>query len=378
MNRLPGITELALALLVPLAPLKDTWAVTPPSDLPPRIIAPTDSATFRRFTLDNGLKVLLVSDPKFNKSAAALVVNVGQIDDPRDREGLAHFTEHMLFLGTEKYPDVTEYANYIRTNGGSRNAYTTTDHTTYHFEIRHEAFAGALDRFAQFFIAPKFNPEFTAREVNAVHSEAMRHVQNDQRRLAGVSRELYDPASGESKFSTGNKDTLAGATPEAVRAFYEKFYTADHMALALTGHASLDDLEKHARSLFSAIPKRAVPQVARVANFLPRKAALRLAFVEPIKEVRQLGLEFVMPATRPDFASKPDRLVAELISYPGPGGLVERLKREGLVNSLGAGMWERTGEYGSMNIQADLTPAGLADYRRVLTSIFGYLEQLRA
>ena len=189
--------------------------------LPPRVVAATDKAAFRRFTLDNGLKVLLVSDPNFNKSAASLVVDTGQIDDPKDTEGLAHFLEHMLFLGTEKYPEAGEYANYMRANGGRNNAYTSTDHTNYHFEVRHAAFEGALDRFAQFFIAPKFNPEYVTREVNAVHNEAMRHVQNDLRRRLNVSRELYDPASGESKFSTGNKETLAKATPAVVRDFYE-------------------------------------------------------------------------------------------------------------------------------------------------------------
>ena len=95
------------------------------ADLPPRVQAPTDTATFRRFTLDNGMRVLLVSDPKFNKSGASLVVNTGQIDDPRDSEGLAHFLEHMLFLGTEKYPEVTEYGNFIKSNGGYNNAYTS-------------------------------------------------------------------------------------------------------------------------------------------------------------------------------------------------------------------------------------------------------------
>ena len=109
-------------------------------DLPPRIVAPTDKAEFRHLTLDNGLRVLLVSDPKFNKSAASLVMATGQIDDPFDMVGLAHFTEHMLFLGTEKYPDVASYKAFISQNGGSANAYTTTDHTNYQFEVRHEAF----------------------------------------------------------------------------------------------------------------------------------------------------------------------------------------------------------------------------------------------
>lgn len=348
------------------------------ADLPTRLKSPTDTAVYRRFVMDNGMKVLLVSDPKFNKSGASLVVNTGQMDDPKDTEGLAHFLEHMLFLGTKKYPDVADYGNFISTNGGANNAYTTTDHTNYQFDIRHEAFPAALDRFSQFFIAPLFNADFTAREVNAVHNEAMRHVQNDQRRITGVTRELFDPNSGEAKFSTGNKDTLKNATPEKVRAFYEANYTSDRMALALAGKASLDELEKMARTMFADIPRRKVTPIEHKATFLPRKAALRIAYVEPVRELRQLSIEFVVPGTRADFASKPDVLVTDLISYPGPGGLVEKLKREGLIVSLSAGIWERTGNYGSMFIQAALTPAGQEKHMEVLQAIHSYLSHLRS
>lgn len=368
-----------ISLAVALSTGLTAFAATPPAvpELPARIVAPTDSAQFRRLVLDNGMKVLLVSDSKFNKSAASLVVQVGQIDDPKDTEGLAHFLEHMLFLGTEKYPDIADYSSFIRANGGYNNAYTSSDHTNYQFEVRHEAFAGALDRFAQFFIAPLFTPEYVGREVSAVNNEAMRHLQNDQRRQIGVLREMYAPGSGEAKFSTGNKQTLAGATPAAVRAFYESYYTSDRMALALTGKASLDELEKLAREKFSAVPKRAAKALVREPNYIASKDALRLAKIEPVKEIRKLGLEFLVPATRPDFASKTDQVVTQLLSYPGSGGLVDLLKKEGLANELSAGIWERTSAYGSLMVDIDLTPEGQAQYQRVLQLTFSYLEHLR-
>lgn len=347
-------------------------------DLPPRVVAPTDKAEFRHLILDNGLRVILVSDPKFNKSAAALVVATGQIDDPFDMVGLAHFTEHMLFLGTEKYPDVASYGAFISSNGGYNNAYTATDITNYQFEIRHEAFPEALDRLAQFFIAPLINADYTAREVNAVNNEAMRHVQNDARRILNVRREIYNPAAGESKFSTGNLKTLAKADAAAVRAFYESHYSADRMALALTGTASLDELEKLVREIFSAIPKRDLPAVVREPIFLPHKAALRLATIEPVKDIRQLGLEFVLPATRPDFANKSDALLTNLLNYPGKGGLIQHLKDAGLATAVGAGIWERTPNYGSMFITVDLTPAGEAAHQKVLETIFSYIHHLQS
>ena len=67
---------------------------------------PLDRSEVRKLTLDNGVRVYLLSDPNFNVSAASMVVETGSLENPNDREGLAHFLEHMLFLGTEKYPDV--------------------------------------------------------------------------------------------------------------------------------------------------------------------------------------------------------------------------------------------------------------------------------
>ena len=103
--------------------------------------------------------------------AGALAVNVGHFNDPRDRQGLAHFLEHMLFQGTKKYPDEHEYSEYIKNHGGYDNAFTSTEDTNFHFECSNEGFEGALDRLAQFFISPCFSENSSGREVQAVDSE---------------------------------------------------------------------------------------------------------------------------------------------------------------------------------------------------------------
>ena len=92
-----------------------------------------DNRHYQAFTLDNKLKVLIISDPETKKAAASLDVFVGSSSDPEDRAGLAHFLEHMLFLGTEKYPDPDEYQTFIAQHGGSRNAFTAREHTNYFF-----------------------------------------------------------------------------------------------------------------------------------------------------------------------------------------------------------------------------------------------------
>ena len=78
-----------------------------------------DSRRYRAIRLKNDLTALLISDKDAEKSGAALDVHVGHFSDPDELPGLAHFLEHMLFLGTKKYPDENSYAEYLQSHGGS-------------------------------------------------------------------------------------------------------------------------------------------------------------------------------------------------------------------------------------------------------------------
>jgi secreted Zn-dependent insulinase-like peptidase len=112
------------------------------------ILSPTDDRKYKYITLPNKIECILISDETADKSAAAVSVNVGAISDPEGRFGLAHFLEHMLFLGTEKYPVQNEYSSYISAHGGMRNAFTALQETNYFFDIAPASLEGALDRFS--------------------------------------------------------------------------------------------------------------------------------------------------------------------------------------------------------------------------------------
>ena len=111
-----------------------------------------------------------------------MYVASGSLNDPVGTDGLAHFCEHMLFLGTEKYPQENHYSKFIKTHGGMKNAATGEDYTNYHFDIKNEQFAEALDIFSQFFKQPLFTEDATEREVNAVDNEFRRNLSNEARR----------------------------------------------------------------------------------------------------------------------------------------------------------------------------------------------------
>ena len=354
-----------------------TTAPAAPSTIEPRPRAPNDASEYRRFVLSNGMKVILLSDPKLNESSASIAVGVGSLTDPLKRQGLAHFLEHMLFLGTQKYPDVSDFGAYLSNNGGSNNAYTARDRTNYHFEIRHAAFEGALDRFAQFFIAPLFAPQFTEREMNAVNSEHQKNLESDGWREFTLRNSLYREGHPARKFGTGSRATLAGTTREELLAFYNRHYSANRMTLALTGKASLDQLEQWARSRFAPVPNRKLAELRYPADYLPPQAALRTLRMEPIKDLRHLSLSFALPDLRQHVQSKPAELIGFVLGSEGPGSLLAQLKSEGLATSLSAGAEAETPDYGSFDMQVGLTPAGLEQRARVLERVFSAIAKLR-
>ena len=345
------------------------------SQLPDK--ASTDRSEYRHLVLDNGLRVILLSDPDLNKASAAMVIGVGSYMDPENRPGLAHFLEHMLFLGTEKYPDEAEYGNYLKSHGGYSNAYTAGDHTNYHFEISDQAFEGALDRFSQFFIAPMFDAEFTDREMNAVDSEFEMNLQNDDWREQEMFRTMVRADHPENHFTIGNLETLRDVKRADLLAFYERYYSADQMALALTSTDSLDQMEAWARKYFSAVKNKDRPAIDYSDALIDSARAPGVVLMEPVKDRRVLDMTFPTPGTRALYRSKPDELIGFLLGYEGEGSLLSRLKQQGLATGLRGGGHQATKDYSLFSVHVELTPAGADNWQQVLRETFAFVETLR-
>ena len=122
MTKIIGLSAIAFAVLAGCSSTS-----TPPSvntSLIPDslVVSPNDSREYKTLKLDNEIDVILISDPSVEKSAAALSVGVGLLHDPMSQQGMAHYLEHMLFLGTDRYPDTKGYSDFMTKNGGAHNA----------------------------------------------------------------------------------------------------------------------------------------------------------------------------------------------------------------------------------------------------------------
>ena len=127
----------------------------------------TDKKDYRCIVLENGIKAILISNPDATKSAAAMNVAVGSYDDPDDTPGLAHFLEHMLFMGTEDNPDEDCYEKYLDQHGGDYNAYTDDLNTVFYFSIMPQYFETMIQMFSGFFTCPLLKKDGVDREMKA-------------------------------------------------------------------------------------------------------------------------------------------------------------------------------------------------------------------
>lgn len=342
------------------------------------LLAPErQAAEFRRIVLPNQLRVMLVSDPRADRAAAAMSVGVGSLSDPEGHPGMAHFLEHMLFLGTAKFPQPGAYQQFIAKHAGQANAYTADEQTTFFFEVANEALPEGLDRFSQFFIAPTFDPTYAGRELNAVDSEHAKNMESDEWRIRQVLREQFESGHPIRRFGTGTRETLRGVGRKELLAFYTAQYSSNRMTLAVVGRDGLDRLEALARRYFSDVEDRHLPENPVPETLLKPEPALRLVTIEPVADLRRLNLEFPLPPVQREYRAKPLALIAAILGHEGEGSLLSLLKAEDLATSLEAGESEDAREYSTFEIGIRLTPKGLERYEDVLARVMAAVDRLR-
>ena len=340
--------------------------------------SPADTRDYRAVMLDNGLEALVVSDPCADKAAAALNVNVGSADDPDGRPGLAHLLEHMLFLGTRKYPDAGEYSRFLAEHGGGDNAATSFAHTIYFFDVGAAHLEGALDRFAQCFLSPRFDRVYVEREREIVHSEYISRRRNDRLRSFAAWRQTLDPRHPVSRFLVGNAQTLADRPGAAIRDelidFYERTYSSHLMKLVVVGRESLDVLERWVRTRFGAVPRRDF-EPSRITVPLYREGTLPARLdVEPVREIHSISLSFAIPPLHSHKPAHPLVVVAHLLGHEGRGSLLSALKMRGWAEALNAGLGMRHPDFATFGITIQATEVGLANHVDVIALVFACLD----
>jgi len=344
--------------------------------------SPIDSREYASIVLDNQLEIMLVSDPSIEKSAVALSVAVGSLQEPKEFGGLAHYLEHMLFLGTTSYPTVGDYSEFVSRHGGTQNAYTELDHTNYMVTVNNGAYDEALSRFSGFFYEAILDESYADKERHAVHSEWTMKSPNDWVILEQLNGSTLNPAHPISQFNWGNLDSLVDKNENKLQTalvdMYNTYYSANLMKGAMISNLPLADMKTLAKQSFGKIPNKNTPRPKMTVPVAKPEHLKKVVHYIPQTDMKQLRINFVIENNAQQFAVKPNGYVNYLLANEMPGTLASALRDAGLSDAVYSDFdADEYGNAGSFTLYIDLTETGVKNRDKVMGAVLKYLALLR-
>lgn len=325
----------------------------------------------RHLTLSNGLQLTLRHAPRLKRAAAAIRVHAGSHDAPTKWPGLAHFLEHLFFLGTHRFPLTDGLMRYVQGLGGQVNASTRERTTDFFFEVPPHALAGGLERLCQMLAEPDLSIERQRREREVIHAEFIDWSRNPQAQRQFALLQSAAPAHPLGGFHAGNRYSLAIQAPAfqlALRDFHRCYYHGGQMVLSLCGPQSLDDLQALGTRFGLLLAAGEPVARAQSPRLLPR------AQPAAVRADDHLDLLFAHEHL-PEGAEAALELLLACLGDNRPGGWLADLRQRGWLRSFKA---EPLYAYaGQLLWSAQLKVSEDASQSEILASLQGWLGFLR-
>lgn len=211
------------------------------------------------FTLRNGMKVLVMPNDRLPAVTHILFVKAGGADDPYGKTGLAHFLEHLMFIGTKNYPEGT-YDRAISRVGGNQNAYTTLDYTAYYATVPKEELKHVMAMEADRLLNLQITDHYAAREKEVITEERNMRVENKPSDLLaeqlGAMTFLNHPYG---RPLIGWAEDIDALTAADASWFFKRYYRASNMVLVVAGDVKPSDVRRMALDYYGPLPAGMAP-----------------------------------------------------------------------------------------------------------------------
>ena len=271
-------------------------------------------------TLDNGLRVLLLEDRRSPIVSFQVWYRVGSRNEERGRTGIAHFLEHMLFMGTPKYGK-GEFARLVEQNGGQDNAFTSADVTSYFVNIAADKLDLVVELEADRMVNALLDPQEIESERQVVIEERRTRTEDDPGGFLGEEvLALAFRAHPYGQPVIGWMDDLERITPAEIRAFYTTYYQPNNAIVVAVGDFAAPALMAKIREQFGRIPR--APDPPRMLAVEPPQNGERRLLVR-----KEAQLPIVYLAYRVPNQTSPDAAALEMLSTILSSGRSSRLYR---------------------------------------------------
>ncbi len=209
--------------------------------------------------LQNNINYVVIKDGDDGIANVGIGIKTGSIADPKEYMGMAHFLEHMLFLGSKKFKEESYFDTIVKQYGGYSNAYTTLFETVYYFNVLVNHLDEVFDVFSRFFIDPLFDVNSVSREINAINSEHMKNINNEYWIMRQLLYDLTDNDNILHRFTTGSHETF-GKDYKKLREnmidFYNKYYTSDNLYIVVQSNMDINIMDDMIHKYFGMIESK--------------------------------------------------------------------------------------------------------------------------
>jgi zinc protease len=349
----------------------------------PKIKIPATKYPVERFTLGNGLRVVLSPDRSAPVVGVAVVYDVGIRSEPEGRTGFAHLFEHLMFQGSENLEKLAHF-RHVQGAGGSFNGSTHLDYTDY-FEVLP---SGGLER-ALFLEAdrmrgPRLTDENLRNQVDVVKEEIRVNVLN--RPYGGFPWLKLPPVMFKTFANAhdgyGSFEDLESATVEDAQGFFDRYYACGNAVLSVAGDFDVAEATAMIERHFGDVQARPAPPLPDFDE-PGLTGERRESYTDRIAPIPAVAAGWRVPDPIGDFEDYlPYVVLAEVLTDGDASRLVERLvQRDRTATTLGGYLGFMGDEYLVRNptallLQAHLPPGGDAD--KVLRTIDEELDRLAA
>lgn len=289
-----------------------------------------------RFTLSNGMTLIVKPDHRAPTAVHMLWVRVGAMDEVDGTSGVAHVLEHMMFKGTQTLKP-GEFSRRVAALGGRENAFTSRDATAYHQQVPVEHLQAVMRLEADRFANSRWDDDEFRREMEVIKEERRQRVEESARaRMFEQMNATVFTASPYRRPVVGWMSDLDAMTAEDVRQFYRRWYVPSNTAVVIAGDVDVRQVHDWAERIYGSIPDRPLP--ARKPRIEPAQQGPKQLEYRAVAEQSLVALAWHMPSLRDVHASDEattDALALTVLSAVLDGYAGARLERQ-LVQGEGA------------------------------------------
>ena len=326
-----------------------------------------------RHRLPGGMRLGFIALPPGSQAAALVRVHAGAHDAPLDYPGLAHFLEHLLFLGSHGYPQAQSLMPFVQGCGGQLNASTRERHTDFFFQVPSDAFDDALKRLLDMLARPLLDPAAQLREREVLQAEFLARGRDRETLCDAAIGTALGEAHPFAAFHAGNRETLPvedETFQRALHGYHRRFYQTGQLELLIAAPFALQQvlqtLDCPECQLLGGEPvTRSIPPLRMAEGPALR---LQVAGARPC-----LNLAFALDGLPGEAAVALD-LLGEWLASQAPDSLLARLREPDWCDrvTLRVPYWHRG--QGVAVVELQLTDQGIAARTQVVAAVQQWLR----